>query len=295
MQVGRVVAAVAAVGAVVSGCGGPVQAGSAAIVGDTSVPLATVQTELADVLARIAPAAGQQDKGAQIAQFILTSDVQHELLQRQATALGITVSDPAVDAYIADHGGLKALLKSSGLDEPGLREQVRDTLVSANLGRRAVGGLQVTADIVTATSKDEAMSDAHQLAAGGAGAAALFSDPTTSKRGGVYPAASVPDTVGTVLFGAPVGDTVYFQPNSTDPHWLVVKVTARRTDATPDPAALSQVTVGQLSAIGLSTLRPVADKLGVRINPRYGVWDRMALSVVATDQAVGIVAAPTAG
>jgi hypothetical protein len=294
MQVGRVVAAVAAVGAVVSGCGGPVQAGSAAIVGDTSVPLGAVQTELADVLARIPPEANQQDNGAQIARFILTNDVQHELLQRQAAALGITVSDPAVDAYIADHGGLEALLKSSGLDEPGLREQVRDTLVSANLGRRAAGGLQVTADFLTATSKDEAMSAAHQAAAGGAGVAELFSDPTTSMRGGVYTAASVPDTIGTVLFGTPVGDTVYFQPNSADPRWLVVKVTARRTDAVPDPAALGQVTVGQLSAIGLSTLRPVADKLGVRINPRYGVWDRLALSVVATDQVVGIVPAPTA-
>jgi hypothetical protein len=45
-KVGRALVAAAAAGALVSGCGGPVQAGSAIIVGDTAVPLDQVQSQV---------------------------------------------------------------------------------------------------------------------------------------------------------------------------------------------------------------------------------------------------------
>jgi len=41
-QVGRVILAVAAAGAVATGCGGPSQVGSAVIIGDRAVPLGSV-------------------------------------------------------------------------------------------------------------------------------------------------------------------------------------------------------------------------------------------------------------
>src|SRR5947199_299044 len=52
-KVGRVLIAVAAAGALVSACGSPVQAGSAIIVGDTTVPLARVQSQVGTLLGRV--------------------------------------------------------------------------------------------------------------------------------------------------------------------------------------------------------------------------------------------------
>ena len=295
MQVGRIVAAVVVIGAVVSGCGGPDQPGSAVIVGDTSVPLESVQTELTAALARVPAESKQQDTGAQVARDIVTKDVLHGLVQRQAAAVGVVVTDANVDAYIAQQGGEQALLQNSILDAAGLREQVRDNLLAAGLGKRAVGGLQVTADLVAATSRDQAVSYAQKLAAGGAAAADLFADPQTSQRGIVYTGATTPGVAGTVVFGAPVGDTVYFQPSPQQATWIVFKVTGRKTDARSDPAAVSQISQDQLIAIGQRTLQPVADKAGIRVNPRYGVWDPIALRVVAADQASGGILPSTSG
>lgn len=295
MQVGRVVAAVVVVGAVASGCGGPDQAGSAVIVGDTAVPLETVQSELTAALARVPAEQKQQDTGAQVARDIVTKDVLHGLVQQQASAAGVTVTDADVNAFVAQQGGTQALLQNSILDEPGLREQVRDNLLAAGLGKRVVGGLQVTADLVAATSRDQAVSYAQKLAAGGAGAAELFKDPQTSQRGIVYTGATAPGVAGTVVFGTPVGDTVYFQPSPQQATWIVFKVTGKRSDARSDPAALSQISQDQLTAIGQRTLQPIADAMGIRVNPRYGVWDPIALRVVAADQVSGGVLPAIAG
>ncbi len=295
MRVGRVVAAMAVVGAVVSGCGGPDQAGSAVIVGDTAVTLGSVQDQLTAALARVPAGNKQQDTGAQVARDIVTKEILHGLLQRQATAAGITVSDTDVDAYIAQQGGAQALLQGSILDVAGLRAQVRDNLVTAALAKRAVGGLQVTADIVAATSKGEALADARKLAAGGPGAAALFSNPTTSQRGGVYTGATTPGVASSPLFGAAVGDTVYFQPSPQQATWIVSRITGRKTDARSDPAAVGKLSQDQLVAIGQRTLQPVAAQLGVRVNPRYGVWDPIALRVVAADQVSGGLLPPATG
>ena len=287
MQVGRVVAVVAVVGAVVSGCGGPDQAGSAVIVGDTVVSLESVQDQLTAALARVPAENKQQDTGAQVARDIVTKEILHGLLQRQAAAAGITVADSDVDAFIAQQGGTQALLQGSILDVDGLRGQVRDNLIAIALAKRSVGGLEITADLVAATSKAEALADAQKLAAGGPGAAALFGDPQTSQRGGVYSGAATPSIGSSPLFGASQGDTVYFQPSPQQATWIVAHVTGRRTDARSDPAALSRISQDQLVGIGQRTLQPVADQLGIRVNPRYGVWDPIALRVVAADQVSG--------
>jgi hypothetical protein len=295
MQMGRVLAAVVVVGAVVSGCGGPEQAGSAVIVGDTSVSLESVQAQLSDALKRVPPAGLQQDTPAAVARDIVTNEILHGLVERQATARSVTVTDADVDAFIAQQGGTQSLLQNSILDEAGLRQQVRDNLLAAGLAKRAVAGLQVTADLVAATTKDEAVADAQKLAVGGSAADALFTNPQTSQRGIVYTAATTPGIASTVVFGTPVGGTVYFQPNPQQATWIVFRVTGKRTDAPSDPAAVSQISQDQLVSIGQRTLQPVADRLGVRVNPRYGVWDPIALRVVAADQVSGGLLPAAAG
>ena len=59
------------------------------------------------------------------------------------------------------------------------------------------------------------------------------------------------------------------------------KVTDRRTNAPSDPAAVSNISQSQLITIGERLLQPDAETLGVRVNPRYGVWDPIQLRVVA--------------
>lgn len=290
-------AAVAVIGAVVSGCGGPSQAGTAAFVGDNAIPLERVQTQLDAALAKkdlIAQLTSQGGSTAGVARSIVTRAVLHDLLARRAADDGIVVTDAQVDAQIAQSGGADALLDGSLYDLPTLRERVRDDLIAAQLAQREVGGLAVTADLVAATSREKADAAAAALQAGGAQADALFSDPRTSARGTTFDAASSPDNASTVLFGVPAGTVVSFQPSPQQSTWIVARVVDRRTDAPSDPAAVSSISQSQLVAIGERLLQPTADQVGIRVNPRYGVWDPIQLRIVGEDQQVGSILPPVA-
>ncbi len=298
MQVGRVAAAVAVIGAVVSGCGGPIQAGTAVFVGDNAVPIERVQSQLDTALAKkdlIAQITAQGGTTADLARSIVTRAVLHDLLDRRAAQAGIVVTDAQVDAYIAENGGVDALLDGSLFDRPTLRQIVRDNLIAAQLAQREVGGLVVTADLVAATSRSAAESVANTLRAGGPQADALFGDPQTTRRDQTFAAAASPENATTVLFGVPVGSVVAFQPNPGQSQWIVARITDRRTDAPSDPAALSGISQAQLAAIGERLVQPTADQIGIRVNPRYGVWDPVQLRIVAEGQQAGSVLPPVAG
>jgi hypothetical protein len=298
MQVGRVAAAVAVIGAVVSGCGGPNQAGTAVIVGADAVPIEHIQSQLDTALAKkdlMAQLTAQGGTTGELARSIVTRAVLHDLLDRRAAEEGIVVTDSQIDAHIAQNGGADALLDGSLYDLPMLRQRVRDDLIAAQLAQREVGGLAVTADLVAATSRASADAAAAAIQAGGAQADALFADPRTSARAQTFDAASSPDNASTVLFGVPVGTVVTFQPNPQQSTWIVARVVDRRTDAPSDPAAVNGISQAQLIAIGERLLQPTADQVGIRVNPRYGVWDPIQLRIVAEDQQVGSVLPPVAG
>jgi hypothetical protein len=88
---------------------------------------------------------------------------------------------------------------------------------------------------------------------------------------------------------------VAFQPDQRQSTWIVFKVTDRRTDAPFDQAAVSAISSTQLVTIGERLLQPDADRLGVRVNPRYGVWDPIQLRVVAADKSAGSILFPAQG
>jgi hypothetical protein len=293
MQVGRVAVAVAVVGAVVSGCGtGPSQLGAAAIVGSDAVPLEQVQSQIQAALSRTEQVelfTSQGGKAADIARSVVTGAVLHDLLAHEAAEAGIVVTDDAVDAEIAANGGVDAILESSFYDADSLRQRVRDDLVAAKLAEQAVPGLVVTADLVAATSREDAEQKARLLAAGGPEAEALFTDERTAVRDNVYEAATQPDVASTVLFGTPVGGVVAFQPNPQQASWIVFRVTDRATGGPSSAEALSSISRAQLIAIGQRLMQPVAEEIGVRVNPRYGVWDPIRLRVVAEDEQSGFI------
>ncbi|MCR6487247.1 SurA N-terminal domain-containing protein [Amycolatopsis sp. OK19-0408] len=123
--------------------------------------------------------------------------------------------------------------------------------------------------------------------------------PPLTGVGEVQPAAQVPALATTPLFGSPANSvTVFPYPNRAGT-WFVGVVRQRVDDrpvATEQAPALDATTK---TAIGMRQLQPYADKLGVRVNARYGVWDVVGMSVVANqDTAQGLVlplggAAPT--
>ena len=291
-QVGRVLVAITAVGVVISGCGaGPSQVGSAAIVGSTAVPLDTVQSRLDAALAKPEAVAQLAQSGVgppEIARDVVTRSVMHDLLSRVATAENIVVSEADVDQALAESGGADAALAQTLYDLPTLRERVRDQIIATRYAERVVPGLTVTADLVAASSQDDAAEKAGVLNVGGPAADALFTDPETSRRGVSYQAERSPEAAATVLFGLPEGRTAYFQPSSQQSGWIVLRVTERST-AGAGPDALASVGQAELATIGERLLQPLSEEVGVRVNPRYGVWDPVTMRVVAADAVNGAV------
>jgi hypothetical protein len=292
--VGRALAAVAAVGVVISGCGtGPSQVGSAAIVGTSAVPLDQVQSRLDVALGKtdaVAQLASSGIGAPDIARDVVTGAVLHDLLTRTAAADGITVTEADVDAALAESGGVEAALSQSLYDLSAVRERVRDRIIAVRHAERVAPGLTVTADLIATDSRDDAAAKARVLAAGGPEADALFADnPQNSRRSMPYQAVRSPEAASTVLFGLPVGRTAYFQPSPQQANWIVLRVTDRREDPNADPNAAASLGEADLAAIGQRLQQPLAEDVGVRVNPRFGVWDPVSMRVVPADQQGGAI------
>ena len=291
--VGRAIAVAAVVGAVVSGCGSaPSQVGSAVIIGSTAVPMEQVQARLDVALAKTDAVAKLAASGVgppDIARDVVTRTVLHDLVTRAGAMDGITVTEADVDAALAQGGGADAALDQSLYDLAALRERVRDRIIAARHAQRVLPGLTVKADLIVATSKDDAADKARIIAAGGPAADDLFAqNPDASRRGVSYQAANSPEAASTVLFGLAPGRTAYFQP-SPQGNWIVVRVTDRQEVPNADPAAVAKLGESDLATIGERLLQPLADQVGVRVNPRYGVWDPISLRVMPPDQVTGAI------
>ena len=292
-KLGRVVAVVVAAGALVSGCGGgPSQIGSAVIIGSTAVPMEQVQSQLDIALGKTDAISQLQSSGVgppQIAREVVTRTVMHDLLARTAAAENIAVSDPEVDSALEQSGGADEALDQSIYDLPALRERVRDRIIAARHAQRVIPGLTVTADLITAQSVDDAKAKAQVLATGGPGVDALFEqNPDTSRRGMSYQAASSPQAAATALFGLLPGRTAYFQP-SPQSGWIVLRVTDRQEAPNADPTAAAALSESDLATLGERLMQPGAEQVGVRVNPRYGIWDPISMSVIPESQADGAV------
>lgn len=295
--------AVAVVGALSSGCGtGPGQVGSAVIVGSRSVPTSEVQGRLDQTFARkeLVDQLTAHGVGApEIARDVVTQTVLHELSVRAAAAEGIVVQPADIDAELQLRGGAETLLERWLFDLPLLRERIGDELIAERLAAKQVNGLAVIVDILGVASREQAVTAARLLAAGGPGAEELFTqNPQTSLQGFEYRAGANPEIATSAVFGTPVGSTGYFQPTPGQDSWIVFRVLDRRVQA-PAAAAESDAvaTIGKagLADIGIRLLQPVAAQAGVRVNPRYGVWDPIAMRVVAEDRVTGAILPPSAG
>lgn len=277
-QVGRVVAAVAVVGAMLSGCGGgPSQVGSAVIVGDTAIPLGAVQDDIVTALgpdkAPVAAQLGLTDQQA-VSRYVVSDAVRHALLADRAAAEGLTVTEADVDAALAA-GGPAALF-----DGERARQSARDGLLAGALGAREVDRLTVTLDLAVVPPPEDARAVGRALVAGDAGV------PTQQLE---IPAAQALGQFPLFPFGTPVGSVVVLEPSEEGAQTEVVRITGRGQGAAAAPVA-GQVPPELLASFGYQLLQ--SDAGDVQVNPRYGVFDPLQMSVVDPDDVVGTVLAP---
>lgn len=287
---------------VLAGCGsGPSQVGAAVLFADHEITVDQVQ-DLLDKAVREQPAAqqlAQQHKLDLVGREIVRQVVLHDVLARVAQREGLVPDQQALDQFLADDP-LAEPVSGTGADPSQLapqvvnrvrdhREVIIDSLLLQALGQKYFDRTSVTFDYTSVTSdggvdrRAKAIDKAEQMAAGPAAAADVIrADAAAGERtsvGEVVPAAQAPDLATLVLFGVPPGTVVAFQPSQEQQVWIVAIVRARDLNAPPSGEQAMQPSPAQLAAIGRRLLQPDVDQAGVRINPRYGVWDPVAMNL----------------
>jgi hypothetical protein len=306
--------------ALVTACGsGPSQVGTALIVGNTSVSVNQVQQELNDLLSSQSAAKQAQAQGqlAQTSRSIVTAHVLHQLVGHAAAREGLTVSDPQIDQLVTQSGGIDKVAQTLGTAPADTRDVVKDVLLEAALARKYADRLTVKFGYVVATSRQDALTKAQQLAADpnslqgliNQANSALAASGQQGSAGGTDTSFSISSYLQSVaqaeqqngqaptendgpIFGTPANTVVAFQPDpSQGSAWIVALIKSRSQSGTAPAggSATSAADLSTLDQIGVSLLQPDATELGVRISPRYGEWNQVSMQVVAAgDQNVGV-------
>lgn len=305
-----------------TGCGeGEVRPGAAALVGgeriETDALQALVDRGLAD------PQAAQQlgsDRAA-YQRLALSRLINTEVLEAAAEAEGVSVTDgdvaEQVERFAVQAGGRDALEQQaaqSGISPEDLRPFVRGIVLDQALGDELTEDLDVPrADLQALYQENLAQYDQvrsrHILVADEKTArtilgnvqadrsrfealAAQFSTDTSNKdRGGDLGLSGrgqfVPE-FEQAIFGAEPGQVVLVQ---TQFGWHVVEVLDRRTtplaEATPELRRTALQAERQTRVQEL--LQATSERLGVKVNPRFGRWNPETGQVEADDSPNGVL------
>ncbi|WP_026453879.1 SurA N-terminal domain-containing protein [Saccharomonospora iraqiensis] len=292
---------------VLTACGsGPSRADSAALVGDRSIGLDSVQAEIRWLLDNVEQAeqAQEQNKLDQFGREVVRSRVVHELVTVAAEREGLEVDPREVDRLIHDNGGVRAIARSTFSEPSRVRGVVRDQLLLQQLTERyrdrlsvRMVGAMVTESSVEATAERTARDLGERIARNPDEAERIIAEnghqPVTEELTLGRTLDRDPELATTAVFGAGEGTVVVIQPSRQRVGWLVALVRDRtvgapgsgESAAREDGAGQAQQVNPQLRYLaGLRQLQPIAEELGVRINPRYGVWDGAALAPAPSDE-----------
>jgi hypothetical protein len=295
--VGTVVA-----GVLIGGCGSG-QLSAAAFVDDSEIRMDQLHDQLVAVLNKEGPQArAQLVAGHQLddlSRKLLTVRIRHDLLDIAAQRAGLTVDQAQVDRLIKEVGGAEAASKGTIFDAHSYRERARDKLLMAELGRVALRNSSVTVDYTTAATRTAAKQRVEQLSEAGSKRARQSIDADVragkdAELGKRIVAADDPIFATTPAFGVAEGTVVAFQLDDTKP-WVIMVVKNRAdrgAQASEHAPQIDQIQPAVLEAIGLRQLARVSDEVGVRLNPRYGVWDPVTLQVVSDENQTGGFVAP---
>lgn len=302
-------------------CGsGPSRARAAVLIGDHQITVDEVQ-QVIDRAVTDQPAAqqmAQQHKLDLLGRAIVGQFVQHEMITRVAQREGLR-ADPALVAQLAN--ALDQPLPTNGVDPSQLVDEIaliaRDHTEAATdyaleqaLGAKYFHNLSVTLDFTTVGSdengprRDQARAKTEQFAASPNGAHQVIQadqqNGTSAKENVAFSAASYFDTStvpqSTAIFGVPAGTVVTFEPDSSESTWVVAVVRKRDLSTpVPDSEAQGPPNVQTLVMLGQRLLQQDVERSGVQINPRYGVWDPIAMDVAPSAAEVSGFVLPVKG
>jgi hypothetical protein len=307
------IASLAVLGGALTACGsGPSQANSAVIIGDRVISVDDVQRRL-DIALNAEPAAKDLAKNHKldvVSRGIVNELVRHELLSEAARREGLSVSEGDVQEAVAGTAPAEDPLQRSVNAAFDVKDRVRDQLLAGALGKKYLEKLQVTFDgvsIGTADARKKAEDLARQVAANPGQAAELFAQAAgpegqpiqdiTLSEVGAYGIFVQNQVMVAPLLGVAANSVVAFPLGSGQEGggggWLVAHIKQRNTSATlsgEDAAGVSQVPPNWLAVVGQHLASSLVTELGVRISPRYGVWDQLAVGVAPTEgEKVGII------
>jgi hypothetical protein len=301
----RVVAPFAAVTALVatlSACGnGPSQVNSAVILGDHVISVDQVQN-LVDKVVKEPAARGlaQQHKLDLVAREVVGQLVVHQLLTDLAHREGVRVDDDKLADLRAQNPFGQKL--TAGSDVPteqlvpelvyrarGFDAYANDQLLLDALAREHLGRDSAKYNLVVVEKADEARELAKKIAANPGESASLMR-AASEKAAQPVVQLGKDATGGDGVYLAAPKNSVFVVPSSQGATgsggFQVVHVLSTKTAASvPADVDLSQITEDQLPTLGRFVLRTPAIESGVRISPRYGVWNDLMLSVVPKSEA----------
>ncbi|WP_254897125.1 hypothetical protein [Amycolatopsis sp. Hca4] len=331
----RALVAVVAGALLLAGCGsGPSQVGSAVIVGDRSVSLDSVQSMI-DQAVRDHPYARKlaaEHKLDLLGREIVRQTVIHELTVRASESENLVADQAKVaglaaqvrNVPVADTGqGDQVALTQIVSQLRDHNEVASDVVLEQQLAQKQLPKLSVGADYVgisaTADNDQAARTRAFDLAK-------EFADDPGKVQGVVqqaqkegqqaqqtgmpgpsgysagqsaelFSAAQYVGLASTALFGTETNHVVVFQAQKPQsPDWFVFFIRARGTDkAVPADQEAQKPTDAQLTAVGTRLLQPYLGQSGLRVNPRYGVWDVVGMNLVPNKDAVQGVVLPARG
>ncbi len=300
----RVGAFLAAAALATSACSST-QPGTAAYVGDATVSVQRLQSQVDAVLAyRSGPAnADVRSRLPMITQQVLGQDVLGGLIDAALARTNFAVNEQEISTQLAsvDASTVLGQPAQTYLTPDSLTALVRDQLVLVQLGRQAWDGLSITVDLVTATDRADASAKAQRMAVGDAESAAVVQEAVAAQRqatsGLVLNPAEAPSLTATPVFATPAGSALAFALQGKQ--WYAARIVSRSTDSAPSTAAnavaAAQAPVANTLSLGLSLLPRLAGDPQVRLNPRYGQWDPSAARVIANSDVPSAVVVGATG
>lgn len=302
----RALVAVVAGCVVLAGCGaGPSQVGAAAIVGGGSASIDDVQAKL-DSLVKTDPyakAQAAQHKLDDLARAIVSREVLYRLADEAAVREKLPVDESKLASFLPNPQA------QQGTDDPSTavdaavdkafdpQDIARHSLLLSELGAKYIGRVSLVVD--AAQLPDPAQ--AHDLVD------RLSADPSKSDQvmkqaglpsGSIQLNATIPSSSGSSLEYYAEPNSVIYSPQAAAPDgsapatYLVIVV--KQVNSVPLTVDLTGVTPQQMIPFGQDVLRKTAKDVGLKVNPRYGIWDSLKMQVgsAAEVDAAGNITAP---
>lgn len=288
-------------GLVLAGCGsGPSQVNAAAIIGDHVIPLGDVQQEMQWLIHNSPQVqqAQQQRKVDLPAREVMRGRIIHELVEVAKQREGLKVDEREVDRLIESSGGVDQVARQSSIEPERVRQVATDQILMQQLGEdfadrvsvRLVG-TSIVKESAGSTAKDQALELGRKVAANPGDVQNLLRDNGHQVLDEKLELSEAmrrqPELAISAVFGSEAGSVLVVQPSQEQAGWLVALVRERTVKPAPkDPSSASQADGQVLYLAGLRQLQPIADELGVRLNPRYGVWDETGMAPAASEDEV---------